>query len=311
MIREDSFHRIVDALHVKYGTASLREVVSPSELQATLEPRNILLLVNKGAFYAGKDFHPLKPGACYFMPAGTPIYFRHGDTQRYTVFGRDGFGSSEHRAGFVKLLPAHADLNVLSDVFTIVAFDVQVYGAIPFFATLELPCMEIPADEKLQMLLKCMVQEEEEKAIGKERQLSNLCDQLVVQICRHIIAHKDYGTAFEKVSFLLDKRLVSIIQYVQNNLNGDLSNQAIAQLAYVSKDYVGQFFKSMTNANLQDYIEQQRLEKAHQLLRSSTESIQEIAQAIGFKDPAYFSRRFKLKFGKNANQIRRDSSIGL
>jgi YesN/AraC family two-component response regulator len=74
---------------------------------------------------------------------------------------------------------------------------------------------------------------------------------------------------------------------------------------------VGQFFKSMTNANLQDYIEQQRLEKAHQLLRSSTESIQEIAQAIGFKDPAYFSRRFKLKFGKNANQIRRDSSIGL
>jgi AraC-like DNA-binding protein len=39
-------------------------------------------------------------------------------------------------------------------------------------------------------------------------------------------------------------------------------------------------------------------------LRSSTDSIQEIAQKVGFKDPAYFSRRFKIKFNQNAREVR-------
>jgi AraC-like DNA-binding protein len=104
---------------------------------------------------------------------------------------------------------------------------------------------------------------------------------------------------------------VNIIQYIQSNLNGDLSNQNIAELAYVSKDYVGQFFKTMTNTNLQDYIENQRLERAHYLLRTTKDNVQEIAHNIGFKDPAYFSRRFKMKYNKSANQVRKESSIAI
>jgi len=70
---------------------------------------------------------------------------------------------------------------------------------------------------------------------------------------------------------------------------------------------VGQFFKSLTNSNLQDYIENQRLEKALQLLKSQPDNVQEIAHAVGFKDAAYFSRRFKMKFGSNAIAVRSDS----
>ena len=141
--------------------------------------------------------------------------------------------------------------------------------------------------------------------------LKNLTEELVVHICRYIHSKPQYQKNFEKISYLLDKRLINIIHFVQNNLKQDLSNHIIAEIAFVSKDYVGQFFKSLTNTNLQDYIENQRLEKAHYLLRTSKENIQEIALIVGFKDPAYFSRRFKLRFTQNANQIRRDNIIGL
>ena len=102
---------------------------------------------------------------------------------------------------------------------------------------------------------------------------------------------------------------MNIIQYIHANLSEDLSNNRIAEKAYVSKDYVGQFFKTLTNTNLQDYIENQRLEKAFALLRTTKDNVQEIAHSVGFKDPAYFSRRFKLKFSSNANQVRKDNSI--
>jgi transcriptional regulator GlxA family with amidase domain len=95
------------------------------------------------------------------------------------------------------------------------------------------------------------------------------------------------------------------VEFIQTNLEQDLSNQQIAQVACVTKDYVGQFFKSLTGRNLQDYIEERRLERAYHLIRTTDENIQQIAVRVGFKDPAYFSRRFKIKFLKNAKDVRK------
>ncbi|MFN8166613.1 MAG: AraC family transcriptional regulator [Bacteroidia bacterium] len=94
------------------------------------------------------------------------------------------------------------------------------------------------------------------------------------------------------------------VKYIRENLDKDLSNKTIASVAYISEDYVGQFFKSLTGKNLQDYIEGQRLDRALHLLKTIPDNIQEIAARVGFKDPAYFSRRFKMKYGANANSIR-------
>ncbi|MBK6397769.1 MAG: helix-turn-helix domain-containing protein [Bacteroidetes bacterium] len=64
-------------------------------------------------------------------------------------------------------------------------------------------------------------------------------------------------------------------------------------------------FQITDKKNLQDYIENQRLEMAMHLLKTIPDNIQEIAHKVGFKDPAYFSRRFKLRYGINANSVRR------
>jgi AraC-like DNA-binding protein len=51
-------------------------------------------------------------------------------------------------------------------------------------------------------------------------------------------------------------------------------------------------------------VESQRLEFALKLLRTQQDTIQEISSRVGFKDAAYFSRRFKMKYGMNANMVR-------
>lgn len=309
MTSSDAFNRIIESLQVKYYKSAIREVLKPVELNGSIEPRNILVQVRSGNFYGERDFTKIDNGVFYFMPVGSPIYFRHGKSNKYPAFGKEGFASPEQREHYVKSRSLKEGFDDSKDIFIIAGFDVHIYGAIPFFSILELPCFVMPYDEEMSYLMETLVREEEGRHLGKERLQRNLAEELVVHICRYISKMPQYQKNFEKINYLLDKRLVNIIQHIQSNLGDDLSNQTIAQLAYVSKDYIGQFFKTMTNANLQDYIENQRLERAHYLLRTTKDNVQEIAHNIGFKDPAYFSRRFKMKFKMNANQVRKESII--
>lgn len=301
--RSENFNRIIDALDVKYIKASKRAVIKPVELANTLEQKDVLVQVNSGFFSAGINHQQLEPGVLYFIPRGQPIYFRHGRGP-YHVMGHEGFTSLEEREIYLQpigLTPVPKD----KDVFTILGFDALVHGAIPFFPILQLPCLNLGSDKNISDLLQKILLEEEGSQIGRTTLTRKLTEELVVHLCRFIFTSPDLTVNVEKLEFLLDKRLISIIQYIQENLEKDLSNHKIASLAYVSKDYVGQFFKTLTNHNLQEYIENRRLEHAHFLLRTTNDNIQEIASKVGFKDPAYFSRRFKIRFSQNAKEIRK------
>ena len=94
-------------------------------------------------------------------------------------------------------------------------------------------------------------------------------------------------------TYFKDPRLIDIFAYIRENLDGDLSNKQLANVANVSEDYVGQYFKMLTGINPQDYIEYQRMEAAVTLLRTTKKSIRAIGAEVGYKDTAYFCRRFK------------------
>jgi len=304
-----NFDRIINSLQVRYAKGSIREVIKPAQLYKSYEQKNILVQHNAGDFFAGENYSRLSNNSFYFMPAGQSIYFRHGNSDQYKEFTKDGFPSREEREEYLKPISIQQEIDNEKDVFSILGFDVLIYGAIPFFSILELPCIFIPYDEEMNYLMRNIILEDEMQKIGKMSLIDNLTKEVTIHICRHIHSRPEYQRSIEKLDFLLDRRLVNIISHIQEHLEKDLSNETIASLAYVSKDYVGQFFKTLTRNNLQEYIENQRLEKAHYLLRTTRDSVQEISHQVGFKDPAYFSRRFKLKFSVNANQLRKHENI--
>ena len=309
---KDNFNRIIDSLEIKYVLSNMRKVVRPVELINTREEKDIIVQVKKGYFSAGdgvqNSHKQIEEGGFVFIPRDSVINFRHGHGP-YDTISSEGFTSPEQRERYVKPINPSIGLDDAEHVFNIIAFEVSVYGAVPFFNMLQLPCIFIGPDEVLADIISKIIVEESSDQLGKKTMVLKYTDQLIIHLCRHIYNNPSYREQVSKLDYLLDSRLVSIIEYIQNNLAGDLTNQKIAELAYVSRDYIGQFFKSLTNHNLQDYIENRRLEQAHFLLRSTTDSVQEIARRVGFKDPAYFSRRFRMKYNQNARDIRETDTM--
>lgn len=303
-----TFAKIVDALQIELYKVNLREVIQPVQLDGSYEQKNILIQARKGRVYVGPQYELLPEGGIYFVPAGEPIYIKFGKGVKYPSFGSESFPSSEERSRYLKPI-TFADESKAEDSFAIVRFDVSIYNIISLFYILETPALSIIKDGPLSETVSQIVREEESNQLGKLKMQESLGTQMLIHLFRYIQTQAEFDRYFDTLNYLLDKRLVNIVKYIQDNLDKDLSNKAIANIAYVSEDYVGQFFKTLTNKNLQDYVEGQRLERAHYLLRTRTDIVQEIAYKVGFKDPAYFSRRFKLKYGVNANVVRRKDSI--
>ncbi|MCX6290967.1 MAG: AraC family transcriptional regulator [Bacteroidetes bacterium] len=298
--------KFIDSLHTKYFRSAFREVIHPVQLNGSTDERNILIQVNKGNFFVGKNDVPVKPDSFYFFPQGQKIYVKHGKANKYTDLGKEGFKDDEHRARYLETISGLDDFSGKKEAFTIIGFDVLLYNAMPFFPLIEIPPFPLPADNEFGYLIRHIALEAEQNKLGKEKIISNYMEEIVIHMCRYIASQPKLRNYIDKIGYLTDKRLVDIVRYVQDNLDKDLSNKSISNIAFVSEDYVGQFFKSLTGRNLQDYIENQRLEKAMQLLKSQPDNVQEIAHAVGFKDAAYFSRRFKMKFGANAVAVRND-----
>ncbi|MEL7065257.1 MAG: AraC family transcriptional regulator, partial [Bacteroidota bacterium] len=178
------------------------------------------------------------------------------------------------------------------------------------FTSLDIPPFVIKDNDHLTNILKRILLESSSTLVGSSRIIKVSIEQLVIEMVRHIL----YNNLFvEKLAtnsnYFKDERLIKIFDYIRKNLGGDLSNGALAKVAQVSEDYVGQYFKMLTGINPQDYIEYQRMEYAVKLLRTTKKSIHDIGKEIGFKDTAYFCRRFKMMFGLPASKMRKRETL--
>lgn len=99
------------------------------------------------------------------------------------------------------------------------------------------------------------------------------------------------------------QRINAVIGYVRENLNEDLSLDALARVAGFSPFHFHRLFKSITEETVNEMVTRLRLERAAALLRSTPAlSVTDAAFACGFKSASVFSRSFKKQYGLNARQ---------
>lgn len=290
-------------MHIRFHHAGFREVVEPVELCDVTERCNYIVLLERGHMTGGKEQHKVAPNSFYFFPGGQTISARHGKQPSLKTSPAE-FMDPEKRNRIFKPISGLKLSADKKEVFVSVAFDVLLYDTIPFFEILGLPPFPLEADTEFGHLIRFIALESEQQKLGRDKIIRNYMEEIVIHLCRYMDKQPAFKPYLDKLEFLTDRRLIDIVNYIKERLSGDLSNKVLANVAFVSEDYVGQFFKSLTGKNLQDYIEEQRLQRAHFLIRTEHDSIQEIAHKVGFKDAAYFSRRFKLRYGKNANALR-------
>ncbi|MBO0601999.1 response regulator [Sporosarcina sp. E16_3] len=89
-----------------------------------------------------------------------------------------------------------------------------------------------------------------------------------------------------------------------NISNNEFSLTYLAKQMSLSTSYLSTLFKSLYGTTFQDHMLSIRLDRAKILLLSTEMKVYEIADAVGFDDPNYFSATFKRRFHFSPNQFK-------
>ncbi len=104
---------------------------------------------------------------------------------------------------------------------------------------------------------------------------------------------KKYSPAVQKA--------ITCIDY---DLTADLSLSALAAKNNVSAGYLSALFRKETGKTLTDFVNERRVKKAKQLLKTTNLQIQTIAQHCGVLDVHYFSKVFRKHTGMTPKEYR-------
>lgn len=107
------------------------------------------------------------------------------------------------------------------------------------------------------------------------------------------------------------KIIACIHEYIDNNMDGDLSLTNLAQIVHLNPSYLSRLYKQLTGVKLTDYINQVKIKKAKDLLKRSDVKIFEIASKLGYDTPAHFTRFFKKMTGITPQEYRKALSKGI
>lgn len=131
--------------------------------------------------------------------------------------------------------------------------------------------------------------------------LRNACLIRLMVVVDRLVRRREASTARETPS--RDARIARALDYINENLNRDISVEEIAEAAWLSKYYFMRLFKAQTGDSVHAYLRRKRLMNAARLIREGTGVTQAAAES-GFRDYSTFYRAFRETFGVSPGELR-------
>jgi AraC family transcriptional regulator of arabinose operon len=103
----------------------------------------------------------------------------------------------------------------------------------------------------------------------------------------------------------LDDRVRHAVEVLAKSLQEPFSMETLARTCGLSVSRLAHLFRQEIGLPPQQYLEELRLQRAAQLLRSTGLRISEVARETGYAGAFYFSARFRKKFGRSPSEYRR------
>ncbi|RDJ99516.1 helix-turn-helix domain-containing protein [Paraburkholderia lacunae] len=128
-------------------------------------------------------------------------------------------------------------------------------------------------------------------------------DALAHALAAHLLQHysrgRNNGSAGPAAGpeRLVPRRIRRVIDYVQANLAADLAISELAAHAGLSSFHFARVFRRETGETPHQFVTRLRLEEAARLLRTTDQTVLQIALAVGFENASHFSVQFKRGYG--------------
>ena len=103
-----------------------------------------------------------------------------------------------------------------------------------------------------------------------------------------------------------ERVITGITRYIQEHLEQEVSLSVLAEEFHLNSQYISQLFKNEIGVGFLAYLTNVRMEKAKKLLISTSLSIAEIADRVGYGDYRVFTKVFKKTEGITPSQYRRE-----
>lgn len=154
---------------------------------------------------------------------------------------------------------------------------------IPHFATLR--------DPLIQGIIFSLKDELESRGMGGSLYVEQLTTTLAIHLLRK------YGVRKPQISTYSDGlpkyKLQQILEYINANLDCDIKLVDLAELVAMSQYYFCHLFKQSMGIAPYQYIIQQRIERAKQLLKCRDVAICDVALACGFANQSHLTKHFR------------------
>ena len=138
--------------------------------------------------------------------------------------------------------------------------------------------------------------------LAKEELLAVKLQELVYILSdsgKNPVATQIIGTLYSPEEIAFD-------EIIKANIYNNLSIAELAHLTARSESTFKRDFKKVYNDSPANYFKAKRLEKAAELLTTTSLQVNEIAWDCGFESPAHFSDSFHTHFGKSPSVHRAD-----
>lgn len=172
--------------------------------------------------------------------------------------------------------------------------------------------------------------------LGQMRQNTNFSD-IYSRISDLDIDFKSAKTAYESLPVSTEERIISVsntavmltqyilfknmiihqqnqhlsdaIMYISSNINKNLSVINICKSLNISKNVLYNVFHKCLNCTVGEYINNQRIEYAKTLLKTSNKTVLEISEYVGFSNHTYFCKMFKKITGTTPHKYRKANTV--
>lgn len=157
-------------------------------------------------------------------------------------------------------------------------------------------------DLQIEAIGMMLLTELKQENLGGRLYIESLANVLAVHLLRQYVAAKPVIPIYE--GGLPQRQVLQVLDYINDHLSQDIKLADLAALLDMSQFHFSHVFKQAIGTSPYQYLLQQRIERAKQLLKQPEQTIMDIALECGFNSHSHLSNKFRQMTGMTPTAYR-------